>query len=100
MNIVSNKIIYSSSLSFNNSRKSLNVLSMKQKHDKNKKLRNYYETNKKKLSKEINLKIPKTIETCTNESKIKECLIMWDEIEELSATLNDIKTQLNLLKND
>tara|TARA_Y100000994_G_C15564903_1_gene389882 strand:+ start:191 stop:394 length:204 start_codon:yes stop_codon:yes gene_type:complete len=61
---------------------------------KNKDIVSHYKEHKERISKEISKKIPITIETCTDKSKLQECMVMWDEIEELSATLNDLKHKI------
>lgn len=97
MNSFPSKIILSNNVPVSNNRTVFKIYSMKR---TDKHIINYYETQKKMLSKELGSKIPETIELCTDKSKLKECLIMWDEIEELSATLHDIKTKIKLIKND
>ena len=86
-----------SNVSYNNyfkNRKSRIIYSMKQKTDSDRHIITYYKTQQQILSKELSTKIPTTIDLCTDKSKLQECLIMWDEIEELSATLNDIKRKI------
>ena len=77
-----------------NKRKSHIIYSMKQKTESDRHIIAYYKTQQQIFSKELSTKIPKTIELCTDKSKLQECLIMWDEIEELSATLSDIKRKI------
>ena len=77
-----------------NDRKSRIIYSMKQKTESDKHIVTYYKTQQEIFSKQLNTKIPETINLCTDKSKLQECLVMWDQIEELSATLSDIKRKI------
>lgn len=70
-------------------RKAFKIHSMK-----NKDTLRHYKEQKQRISKDISEKILITIETCTTKSKLKECIVMWGEIEELSATSNDLKHKI------
>lgn len=96
MYLVSSRIVYApSTIPFTEcKRKVFKIHSMK-----NKDIISHYKKHKERISKEISKKIPITIETCTNKSKLQECMVMWDEIEELSATLSDLKHKIKEIEN-
>lgn len=96
MYLKSSRIVYSPPIFYHTSckRKVLKIHSMK-----NENIVDHYKEQKERISKEISKRIPITLETCTNKSKLQECMVMWDEIEELSATLNDLKYKLKKNEN-
>jgi hypothetical protein len=46
-----------------------------------------------KISKQLNQAIQHATLICTNHEDTKECGVAWDQVEELSAALNDALTE-------
>ena len=46
-----------------------------------------------KISKQLNRAIEHAILICANHEDTKECGVAWDQVEELSAALNDVLTE-------
>lgn len=70
-------------------------------NNKNSGLYNHLSTSYKNVNKKIDQKVSIAKAICVNKKLSKKysdtCNILWDEIEELSATSNDINERLNIL---